>query len=321
MRRLATLFVLVASMAATPWAWADPTDYMGERMPYDAFDALPKTQIEVGGGKLDVAFAPGTFALPKEKLLAWIKKSAGAVAVYYGRFPVAEARVLIVPVPGHGVRRGTAFGYRGPALRLAVGSDSTEDDLQADWKAVHEMIHLALADVTQDHVWLAEGLAVYIESIARVQAGHLRAEKIWHEFVRDMPQGMPQPRDGGLEGTQSWGRTYWGGAIFCLLADAEMRKRSGNKLGLQDAMRGVVAAGGTHDKDWPIERILLVADKAVGMTVLTELYDKMGRHAYQPKLAQLWVDLGVVDTPDGARFDDHATLANVRRAITAAPAS
>ena len=70
MRRLATLFVLVASMAATPWAWADPTDYMGERMPYDAFDALPKTQIEVGGGKLDVAFAPGTFALPKEKLLA-----------------------------------------------------------------------------------------------------------------------------------------------------------------------------------------------------------------------------------------------------------
>ena len=79
MLRLAALFVLVASMAATPWASADPADYMGERMPYDAFDALPKTQIEVGGGKLDVAFAPGTFALPKEKLLGWIKKSAAAV--------------------------------------------------------------------------------------------------------------------------------------------------------------------------------------------------------------------------------------------------
>ena len=124
----------------------------------------------------------------------------------------------------------------------------------------------------------------------------------------------------GLEGTQSWGRAYWGGAIFCLLADVEMRKRSGNKLGLQDAVRGVLSAGGTHDKDWPIERILSVADQAVGMTVLIELYDKMGRHADQPELAQLWLDLGVVDTLDGARFDDHATLANVRRAITAAPA-
>jgi hypothetical protein len=277
--------------------------------------------IEVGGGKLHVAFAPGTFALPKEKLLAWIAKSATAVSVYYGRFPVTEARVLVVPIQGRGVRRGTAFGYRDPALRLAVGSDSTAEDLQADWKSVHEMIHLALPDVTQDHLWLAEGLAVYIESIARVQAGHLPPEKIWHEFVRDMPQGKPQPGDSGLEGTQSWGRTYWGGAIFCLLADVEMRKRSGNKLGLQDAMRGVLAAGGTHEKDWPIERILTVADTAVGMTVLTELYEKMGKAPYEPDLRQIWTDLGVIDTPEGARFDDHANLADVRRAITAAPAT
>jgi len=290
-------------------------------MPYDAFDALPKTQIEVGGAKLDVAFAPGTFALPREKLLAWIEKSATAVSVYYGHFPVPEARILIVPIPGHGVRRGTAFGYRGPAVRLAVGTESTEEDLQADWKAVHEMIHLALPDVTQEHVWLAEGIAVYVESIARVQAGHLRPEKIWHEFARDMPQGMPQPGDGGLEGTKSWGRTYWGGAIFCLLVDVELRKRSGNKIGLQDALRGIVAAGGTHDKDWSIERILSVADKAVDETVLADLYEKMGKARYEPDLQQLWLDLGVIDIPEGVKFDDHATLADVRRAITAAPAA
>jgi hypothetical protein len=106
-------------------------------------------------------------------------------------------RPAFVPIPGHGVRRGTAIGYRGPALRLADGTDSTEDDLTADWKAVHEMIHLALPAVTQDHLWLAEGLAVYIGSIARVQAGHLRTEKIWQEFIRDMPQGLPRAGDGG----------------------------------------------------------------------------------------------------------------------------
>ena len=60
MRRLAVnLFALIA---ATPWALADPAAYMGERMPYDAFDVLPKTSIEVAGAKLEVAFAPGTFA-------------------------------------------------------------------------------------------------------------------------------------------------------------------------------------------------------------------------------------------------------------------
>ena len=312
-------FVAVAFSAAVPRPHADQTDFLGERMPYDAFDALPKIQIEVGGGKLDVAFAPGTFVLPKEKLLTWIERSATAVSVYYGHYPVAEARILIVPMPGHGVRRGTAFGYRGPAVRLAVGTESTEEDLQADWKAVHEMIHLALPDVTQEHVWLAEGIAVYVESIARVQAGHLRPEKIWHEFARDMAQGLPQAGDGGLEGTKSWGRTYWGGAIFCLLADVELRKRSGNKIGLQDALRGIVAAGGTHDKEWRIGRILEVADKSIGIPVLSSLYERMGKARYEPDLKQLWTDLGVIDAPEGARFNDDATLSDVRQAITAAP--
>jgi len=298
---------------------AEQSELLGERMPYAAFDALPKTQLKVGGAELDVAFAPGTFVLPKERILAWVERSATAVSVYYGRFPVPEARILIVPIPGKGVRRGTAFGYRGPAVRLAVGTESTEADLQEDWKAVHEMIHLALPDVTQDHLWLAEGIAVYVESIARTQGGHLRPERIWHEFVRDMPQGLPMDGDGGLEGTRSWGRTYWGGATFCLLADVELRKRSSNKVGLQNALRGIVAAGGTHDKDLSISRIMEVADKATGLPVLSELYEKMGKARYDPDLKQLWTDLGIIDTPDGARFDNHAALADIRRAITAAP--
>jgi predicted metalloprotease with PDZ domain len=102
-----------------------------------------------------------------------------------------------------------------------------------------------------------------------------------------------------------------------LLADVEMRKRSGNSKGLQDAMRGIVAAGGTHDKDWPIERFISVGDKAVGMTVLADLYAKMGTQAYAPDLIGLWRDLGVIDAPDGARFDDTGSMAPIRRAITA----
>ena len=91
------LFAAVAFSAAVPRPHADQTDFLGERMPYDAFDALPKIQIEVGGGKLDVAFAPGTFVLPKEKLLTWIQRSATAVSVYYGHYPVAEARIFDRP--------------------------------------------------------------------------------------------------------------------------------------------------------------------------------------------------------------------------------
>ncbi len=105
--RLAFLLFVVTGIEVSR-SHAEQSELLGARMPYTAFDALPKTQLEVGGAKLDVAFAPGAFVLPKQKMLAWVERSATAVSVYYGRFPVPEARILIVPVPGKGVRRGTA---------------------------------------------------------------------------------------------------------------------------------------------------------------------------------------------------------------------
>ncbi|KAH2813232.1 hypothetical protein KXV85_004986, partial [Aspergillus fumigatus] len=152
---------------------------------------------------------------------------------------------------------------------------------------VHEMVHLALPDMAERYAWLSEGLAVYVEPIARVQAGDLTVSAIWQAMMRDMPQGLPEPGDRGLDNTDTWGRRYWGGALFCLLADIEIRKATGNRLGLQDAMRGVIAAGGNHERDWPIARVLATADKAVGVDVLTRLHKEMGGKPVTPDLAAL----------------------------------
>ena len=150
------------------------SEYMrGDRMPYDAFDRLPKTDIEVPGGTIHVAFAPGDFALPNEKLLDWVRMSARAVTTYYGRFPVNSLRLLLVPVDGARIRGGTTWGYRGAAIRIPLGRDSTEDVLRRDWVMVHEMVHTALPDMPDRYAWLSEGLAVYVEPVARVQAGDL----------------------------------------------------------------------------------------------------------------------------------------------------
>ena len=88
----------------------------GDRMPYDAFDKLAKTDLDVPGGVVHVGVAPGELALPKDRLLDWVKASAKAVSIYYGRFPVKSLRLLLVPVDGPRVRGGTTWGYRGAAL-------------------------------------------------------------------------------------------------------------------------------------------------------------------------------------------------------------
>jgi hypothetical protein len=322
MKSLAWLCVqpLLVLFACTP-ALAQ-SEFLGEHFPYDAFDRLPTAPIHVGGGTLNVAFAPDEIDLPRSAIMAWLTTSAEAVTVYFGKFPVASARILIVPVPGSGAQNGTTYGYRGAAIRLVVGSEVTEAELTHDWKAVHEMTHLALPDVKDSHLWLAEGIATYVEPVARVQAGDLTAEKIWGDMLRDMPKGLPQNGDRGLDHTPTWGRTYWGGAMFCLLADVEIRKQTNNAQGLQQALRGILDAGGDHEQDWstwPIRRIFSVGDKATGTTVLTGLYNKMRDKPYAPDLDALWRELGVSVQNGKVVFDDSAPLAAIRRAITAPP--
>jgi len=288
----------------------------GDRMPYDAFEKLAKIDLNVPGGVVHVGFAPGELALPKEKTLDWVKTSGRAVATYYGRFPVKSLKLLLVPVDGPRVRGGTTWGYRGAAIRVLVGRDSNEDALRRDWVMVHEMVHTALPDMEERYNWLSEGLAVYIEPIARVQAGDLSAAEIWLAMMRDMPKGLPQAGDEGLDNTDTWGRRYWGGAMFCLFADIEIRKATGNRVGLQDAMRGVLAAGGSHEVDWSIERILSTADKAVGGHVLTRLHEAWGRKPVAPDLDKLWHDLGLRVEDGKLAVDDAAPLAALRQAIT-----
>jgi hypothetical protein len=312
----ATLTAMLAS-AVTFRAGAQSEYMRGNRMPYDAFDRMPKTDLEIAGSTINVAFAPGDMTLPREKLLDWVRMSAKAVATYYGRFPVEQLRLLLVPVDGARIRGGTTWGYRGAAIRIPLGRDSTEEVLRRDWVMVHEMVHTALPDLNDRYTWLSEGLAVYVEPIARVQAGDLAARDIWQAMMRDMPKGLPLAGDQGLDDTDSWGRKYWGGAMFCLLADVEIRKRTDNRLGLQDAMRGILSAGGNHEKDWSIDRVLATADKAVGVDVLTRLHNEMGSKTVTPDLAALWRDLGLRPQGESLEFDDTAPLAAIRKAITA----
>jgi hypothetical protein len=314
---------VIAAMAAGAISFrADAqSEYMrGDRMPYDAFDRLPKTDLEVPGGTIHVAFAPGDITLPTDKVLGWVRMSAKAVTAYYGRFPVPLLRLLLVPVDGGRIRGGTTWGYRGAAIRIPLGRDATEEVLRRDWVMVHEMVHTALPDMPDRYAWLSEGLAVYVEPVARVQAGDLTAQEIWQAMMRDMPKGLPQAGDQGLDNTGTWGRKYWGGAMFCLLADVEIRKRTNNRMGLQDAMRGVIAAGGSHEQDWSIDRILATADKAVGVDVLTRLHDELGPKPVTPDLASLWRELGLRPNGESLEFDDTAPLAAIRKAITEARA-
>jgi hypothetical protein len=280
--------------------------------------------IHIGGATIQVDFGPGKFALPQDRIMQWVKNAASSVATYYGRFPVTRDRILIEAAPGAGILRGTTWGDVDGFQafhRMVLGEQTSQQDLDDDWEMTHELVHSAFPAMADEHHWIEEGLATYIEPIARVQRGLLRPEKIWTDMLRDMPKGNPESSGGGLDNTPSWGRTYWGGAQFCLLADVTIREQTHNRKGLEDALRGLVNAGGTIDQEWPLRKALEIGDKATGTHVLVQLYDEMGDKPKQVELEHLWQQLGVVRSGNGVRFDDHAPLAAVRMAITHAAAN
>jgi hypothetical protein len=281
-------------------------------------DARPQ-MLDVDGVRVSLEFLDSDFTNSSEPLVAWVKRSLSIVAAYYGHFPVSQLRIRVSSTGGGGVRHGTTFGAHGALIRITVGREVTPAELLNDWVLVHEMTHLALPDVGPEHIWLSEGVAVYVEGVARAQAGNRPAVEVWAEQAASMPRGLPQPGDAGLDHTHTWGRTYWGGALFCLLADVQIRQSTRNRVGLQSALRAVARASGGLVSDWPIERVLTVGDAAVGTKVLEELYARSKDTPLATDLPALWQSLGIEPESGTVKLHDDAPLAKIRDAIMRSP--
>lgn len=295
--------------------------FLGSVFSHPSKAADVTSTLVIGGSKIDVTIDASEAPVSETDVMRWVKSAAESVTAYYGRFPVPHLTLDIVSFDGRGVRHGQTWGRDGGLIRIHVGSKTPPEVLAEDWMLTHEMVHLAFPSLGDDQHWLEEGLSTYVEPIARIQAGHWTALQMWSDVARDMSKGQPQDGDEGLDHTHTWGRTYWGGALFCFVADVEIRKQTRNKKGLQDALRGVLDAGGDIREDWDIEKALKAGDHAVGINVLEKLYSQWKDKPVEVDLAAMWKKLGVEADGTSVRLDDAAPMASIRRAIVVGSAT
>jgi hypothetical protein len=274
--------------------------------------------LMVGSSRIDVTINTEDAPLSQSDVMKWVKNAAESVTVYYGHFPVPHLTLRVIAFDGEGIKHGTTWGRDGGLIRIFAGSKTAPSDFADDWMLTHEMIHLAFPSMMGDeHHWVEEGISVYVEPIARIRAGHWTAQQMWQDLVRDMPKGQPQPGDEGLDHTHTWGRTYWGGALFCFVADVKIRKQTKNKKGLEDALRGILDAGGNINEDWPIDKALKAGDQAVGLDVLEKLYSEWKDKPVQVDLPVMWKELGVESTGDTVQLKNDTSMSAIRQAIEA----
>ncbi len=296
--------------------------------PYSGFGELASYRLEVpapGGApprQLEVAVSTRSAALAHDELVRWVGERAAAVAGYWRGFPMDGALVLVAITGGAQVGGGRTLSGGGGAVVLAVGERADARVLDDDWVLTHELVHLSFPALARRHLWAEEGLATYVEPLARVRAGLLDEGAAWSGLVDGLPYAFGPASAAGLDGNRAWAPTYWGGALFWFLADVELWRRTDGRLGLEDALRAVAAEpGGDNATRWPIDEVFSVADRALGVEVLAPLYRELAAAPPRASQAALLRELGVSRRDGQVVLDDRAPLAAVRRAIMHGTAS
>jgi hypothetical protein len=269
--------------------------------------------VKVGGVTIQLKMDTNV-TLSRSDLVEWVRREAVAVTGYLGRFPVKHLLITIRTGGDQVVGEGVTYGNS--RIEVHLSPSATAADLRADWIMTHEMFHLAFPTLQHRYLWMMEGLSDYLEPIARARAGQLTPEEVWREFVEGLPQGLPTEQDHGLDNTFTRERIYWGGNLYWLLADVQIREKTNNHHSVDDAIHAILDAGGDGSAAWSLERVLSVGDHATETTVLTELHNELGTKPGAVDLSALWKRLGVKYNKGAITFDNDAPGASIRKAIT-----
>ncbi|MEM9384005.1 MAG: hypothetical protein AAGA68_03025 [Pseudomonadota bacterium] len=287
-----------------------------------AFGRFDTRTLRVAGARLHLASLAGTRA---REMTQWLKEAAGAVTELYGRFPVPDVQVLVIPygrgneaVPWAQIVRGG-----GSAALFFVDPSRPLREFREDWTATHEFSHLLLPYLNRDDAWLSEGLASYYQEVLRARAGLLDERRAWERIEAGFDRGRAQRKFSSLAYLSSeMGRerahrhVYWSGAAFWLEIDVILRRQG-------QSLDEVLAALGDcclpAAQMWTGEQLLRELDHLSHSRHFTRTGERYASQRGFPPMQTLFAELGVqVSGADSVRLDNGAPDARVRQAIMAA---
>jgi hypothetical protein len=260
----------------------------------------------------------------------WVTSGARALASAYGRLPVPDVQLLVVPVgsgrepvPWGEVQRGG-----GNAVHLYIDQQRPAGEFMADWVLVHELSHLLHPVIDSPDRWLSEGIASYYQNVLRARAGLRSAPWAWDALHAGFERGIRgTPRGRSLAEVsehmmrdRSFMRVYWSGAAIALLADVELRRRSGGAQSLDTALAAFAKCCLPAEHSWSARELLQRLDRLTGTTVFMTLYREHVDSDDFPDLDALYAELGLQSmSATTLRLDATAPGAAICAAIMTVP--
>ena len=196
------------------------------------------------GTTLDISFAEPVADHKAAALTSWLQAVAAGMKNVYGRFPLPHVRVRVVP-ERRGLDSGdspVSFGRvtrnGGEMIELFVNLDRPIEDFYADWTATHEFSHLLLPRISYKQRWISEGFASYYQNVLMARNDSYTTDQALKKLSAGFARGRASrpelsPNQAAREGvSKARYKIYWSGAAIALLADVELRQRSGGRESL-----------------------------------------------------------------------------------------
>jgi hypothetical protein len=297
-----------------------------------AFGRFSEERIALPGGALRLTILHGADADQRIKLRAWLDHVSRAVLSAYGRLPLPEVQVLVIPVGqlGRGadnpqaVHFGQSIRGQGNALELLVDPTRPAGEFADDWTAVHELSHLMHPYLGDRGTWLAEGLATYYQNVLRARSGMLTPAQAWDRLYQGFKRGAKTPDDETLEQTASnmhrshaYQRVYWAGAAYWLTVDRDLRRASDGKMNLETGLSRFRDCCLPAYREWKPEDFVARLDALAGSDVFASRYREFAAMRQFPNWEKLYSDLGIRDGGEHLVLATDAKDASIREAIMA----
>lgn len=302
-----------------------------------AFGQFREERIALPGGVLRLTILSGTDAAQRQKLHDWLARVSRAVLSGYGRLPLADVQVLMIPVgqlglasraAAHFAPRAVHFGQsirgEGNALELLIDQTRPAREFDADWVAVHELSHLMHPYLGDRGSWLSEGLATYYQNILRGRSGLLTRAQAWDRLREGFSDNDGKHYDTALQDaaaqmhrSHDYQRIYWSGAAFWLSVDRDLRRDSGGKLSLELALSRFRDCCLPAYRQWAPQEFVAKLDSLLGVGTFSSRYREFAALRQFPDWKKVYSDLGIradsghlefaADTPDAGVRDQIVT--------------
>lgn len=295
--------------------------------PAAASDSL-MTEVQIPGATLRIEVLPPIDGKKAAEIVEWLRAASGDISLVYGRFPNPSPRVIVIPTKSAswGGDSAVSFGRvtrdREERIEFYINPERPIEEFYDDWTATHEFSHLMLPLVSRRHKWISEGFASYYQNVLMSRAGRYTPLEAWEKLHAGFERGRASrpglsPNDAAASGVrQARMKIYWSGAAIALLADTELRERSGGKESLDVALDRLQRCCLPSRRTWSGPELFSKLDALMSEPVFMPLYRRYANQVGFPDVGPTLQRLGVDIKGDDARLSDNAGLAGIRKAIS-----